>query len=335
MATRSYQVPVIQTSYAKILVQVFTDYGLDLYKLLQDSGLPPGLIESESDFVPSESIKRLIYLTSSQLGVSRFTDVLGLAFKRRIIPYVLHQFTEFETIEDSLKHINTIFSYDSPGSRVDFIQEHGQSWFCRTATEDNSPMFQWGEVFAITYIIELITILSKSPWQPTKVRLQGNDTDIVKTLLSNHCQLFVGHRSTAVLIPDEILQLPIRLTAKDLSNKPAIIEWHTSFTDSVYELLKPYMKEQDLSLEEAAELLNFSVRTFQRKLKNENTTYRKIKENLMFSVACELMEEGHTLTYISSQLGYTNISHFSRAFKRVSGITPKIYQRSISAQTRL
>ncbi|CAH7231514.1 AraC family transcriptional regulator [Vibrio chagasii] len=330
MANSPYQVPVIQTSYAKILVQIFTDHGLDLHKLLEDSGLPPDLIESESDFVPSESIKRLIYLTSSQLGVSRFTDVLGLAFRRRIIPYVLHQFTEFETIGDALKHINTIFAYDSPGSSVDFVVEHGQSWFCRTSRDEPSSMFQWGEVFAITYIIELITILSQSPWQPTKLRLQGHDTDIVKTLVPSNCQLFIDHCSTAVMIPDEILQLPIRLTAKDLSNKPAIVEWHTSFTDSVYELLQPYMKEQDLSLEEAAELLNFSVRTFQRKLKNENTTYRKIKENLMFSVACELMEEGHTLTYISSQLGYTNISHFSRAFKRVSGLTPKIYQRSIS-----
>ena len=237
MVDATYQVPVIQTNYAKILVQVFTDYGLDLHKLLKDSGLPHDLIESESDFVPSESIKRLIYLTSSQLGVSRFTDLLALAFKQRIIPYVLHQFTEFETIEDSLKHINTIFTYDSPGSRVDFIQEHGQSWFCRTAPEDSSPMFQWGEVFAITYIIELITILSKSRWQPTKVRLQGHNTDIVKTLLSSHCQLFIDHSSTAIMIPDEILQIPIRLTAKDLSNKPAIVEWHTSFTDSVYELL--------------------------------------------------------------------------------------------------
>ncbi|WP_286299907.1 helix-turn-helix domain-containing protein [Vibrio apostichopi] len=331
MAPNPYQVPVIQTSYAKILVQIFTDYGLNLHELLKDSGLPPDLIESESDFVPSESIKRLIYLTSAQLGVSRFTDVLALAFKRRIIPHVLHQFTEFETIGDSLKHINTIFAYDSPGSRVDFVQEHGQSWFCRTAPYEESPMFQWGEAFAIIYIIELITILSQSPWQPTKVRLQGHNVDIIKTLVPSHCQMFVDQNSTSVLIPEEVLQLPIRLTPKDLSAKPAIIEWHTSFTDSVYELLKPYMKEQDLSLEEAAELLNFSVRTFQRKLKGENTTYRKIKENLMFSVACELMEEGHTLTYISSQLGYTNISHFSRAFKRVSGLTPKIYQRSISA----
>jgi len=331
MTSSHYQVPVIQTNYAKILVQVFSDYGLDLHLLLKDSGLPPDLIESESDFVPSESIKRLIYLTSAQLGVSRFTDILGLAFRRRIIPNVLHQFTEFETIGDALKQINSIFAYDSPGSKVEFIQEHGQSWFCRTAPEDNSPMFQWGEAFAITYIIELITILSQSPWLPNKVRLQGHDIDVVKTLVPSSCQLFVDQSSTAVLIPEEILQLPIRLTSKELSPKPTLIEWHTSFTDSVYELLKPYMKEQDLSLEEAAELLNFSVRTFQRKLKNENTTYRKIKENLMFSVACELMEEGHTLTYISSQLGYTNISHFSRAFKRVSGLTPKIYQRSISA----
>ncbi|MGF1800800.1 AraC family transcriptional regulator [Vibrio gigantis] len=331
MAANPYQVPVIQTSYAKILVQIFSDYGLDLHLLLKDSGLPPDLIESESDFVPSESIKRLIYLTSSQLGVSRFTDVLGLAFRRRIIPHVLHQFTEFETIGDSLKHIDKIFSYDSPGSKVEFIQEHGQSWFCRTAPEDSSPMFQWGEAFAVTYIVELMSILTQSPWQPNKVRLQGHDIDVIKTILPSNCQLFIDQPSTAVLIPNEVLQQPICLSSKDLSAKPALIEWHTSFTDSVYELLKPYMKEQDLSLEEAAELLNFSVRTFQRKLKNENTTYRKVKENLMFSVACELMEEGHTLTYISSQLGYTNISHFSRAFKRVSGLTPKIYQRSISA----
>ncbi|MCC4820493.1 AraC family transcriptional regulator, partial [Vibrio lentus] len=126
-----------------------------------------------------------------------------------------------------------------------FIQEHGQSWFCRTAPEDNSPMFQWGEAFAITYIIELITILSQSPWLPNKVRLQGHDIDVVKTLVPSSCQLFVDQSSTAVLIPEEILQLPIRLTSKELSAKPTLIEWHTSFTDSVYELLKPYMKEQD------------------------------------------------------------------------------------------
>ena len=330
MAEVNYQVPVIQTNYAKILVQMFSDYGLNLHQLLEDSGLPPDLIQSDSDFVPSESIKRLIYLTSVQLGVSKFTDLLGLAFRRRIIPHVLHQFVDYQTIGDALQHIGKIFSNDSPGSRVSLEEEHGQTWFCRQALDDDSPKFQWGEAFAIIYIIELITILSNRPWQPTKIRLQGNESDVVSTITTSHCQIYVQQEKTSVMLPDDILHLPIQLTSKDLSPKPSLVEWHTSFTDSVYELLKPYVKEQDLSIEDAAQLLNFSVRTFQRKLKQENTSFRKIKENLMYSVACELMEQGHTLTYISSQLGYTNISHFSRAFKRVSGLTPKIYQRSIS-----
>ena len=163
MAEVNYQVPVIQTNYAKILVQMFSDYGLNLHQLLEDSGLPPDLIQSDSDFVPSESIKRLIYLTSVQLGVSKFTDLLGLAFRRRIIPHVLHQFVDYQTIGDALQHIGKIFSNDSPGSRVSLEEEHGQTWFCRQALDDDSPKFQWGEAFAIIYIIELITILSNRP----------------------------------------------------------------------------------------------------------------------------------------------------------------------------
>ena len=330
MVDITYQVPVIQTKYAKILVQVFSDHGFDLHKLLKDSGLPPDLMDSRSDFVPRESIKRLIHLISLQLDVSQFTDLLGLAFRRRIIPHVLHQFTNFKTIGDSLKHLNTIFSRDTPGSQIDFIQEYGQSWFCRAAPSESSSTSQWSEVFIITYIIELLSILCHSNFKPTKIRLQGDNIDIIKTIAPPHCQFFINQQSTAVFIPANILQLPVRITPKDLAIKPSIIKWHTSFSDSIYELLKPHIKDQDLSLEQAAKILNLSVRTFQRKLKNDNTSFRKVKENLIFSVACELLEENHTLTYISSQLGYTNISHFSRAFKRMSGLAPKVYRNSVS-----
>lgn len=331
MTTDSYQVPVIKTNYAKILVSVFSDYGLDVHKLLSDSGLPPDLFESQSDFLPSESIKRLIFLTSSQLGVTKFFDLLALALRQRIIPYVLHQFCEYKTIGDAIAHINRIFVNDTPSSTVHYEVEHNQSWFCVYGQGKEGSYFSWSEAFAICYIIELIRTLSKQDqWLPQHVKVQTTDISLVKQILPKHCQLYIDQPRTAVHIPQEILDCPINIPQSALSPKPAVIEWHTSFTDSVFELLKPYVKEQDLSIEQAAELLNFSVRTFQRKLKSENTSFRKVKENLMFSVACELMEEGHSLTYISSQLGYTNISHFSRAFKRVSGLTPKLYQKSMS-----
>ncbi|MFA0568044.1 AraC family transcriptional regulator, partial [Vibrio gallaecicus] len=131
MKNNAYEVPVIQTDYAKILVQVFSEYGFDLHQLLIDSGLPSDLFQMNSDFVPSESIKRLIFLTSSQLGVTQFTGILALSFRQRIIPNVLHQFVAYETIGDALMNIDTIFENDSPGSKIEFTEEHGQHWFTR------------------------------------------------------------------------------------------------------------------------------------------------------------------------------------------------------------
>ncbi|MEZ8862917.1 helix-turn-helix domain-containing protein [Vibrio sp. 10N.247.311.51] len=329
MTKVTYPTPVIKTNYAKILIQLFSDYGLDTHQLIEESFLPPNLIESKSNYVPQETVKLLIFKASSQLTTPQFNEVLSLAFKNKIIPNILHEFFEFKTIGDSLKHVNTIFSLDSPGSNVNFVQEYEMSWFSRGTSESQSLNFQYEEIFVITYIIELIRILSQSSWKPTKVRLQGQDSNLVQSVVSEQCQIFVDQESTAVLIPNDILQLPIRLSLKDITPKPNLLNWSTNFSDNVRELIKPYIKEQDLSLEEAAKLFNLSIRSFQRKLHKENMTYRNIKEKLIVSIACELIEDGHSITYISSQLGYTNISHFSRAFKRVSGVSPKNYQSTL------
>ncbi|MET2853500.1 AraC family transcriptional regulator [Vibrio owensii] len=330
MPNQTFHLPVIQTNYARILVEVFADYGLDKHKLLSDAGLPADLFQTESDYIPSESIKRLIHLTSSQLGVTKFTDLLVLVFRRRVIPNVLHQFVPFKTIGDSMQHIDEIFSLDSPGSNVSFETHHGHAWFCRYSEQKDTQIANWSEAFAVIYIIELISILTKTAWYPSKVRLQGSNSDIVKSVVPSQCQIFVGQEKTGVYIPADILNVPIQISDSQLGAEPSQIQWHTSFTDSVFELLRPYVRERNLSIEEAAQLLSYSVRTFQRKLKNEGTSFRHIKESLMFSVSCELMEEGHSLTYISNQLGYTSISHFSRAFKRVSGLSPKVYKQSIA-----
>ncbi|MGR5231566.1 helix-turn-helix domain-containing protein [Vibrio rotiferianus] len=330
MPNQTSHLPVIQTNYARILVEVFADYGLDKHKLLRDADLPADLFQTDSDYIPSESVKRLIQLTSSQLGSSKFTDLLTYVFRRRIIPNVLHQFLSFPTIGDSMRHIREIFHLDTPGSSVSFETHHGRSWFCRYSEQKDTQVSDWSEAFAVIYIIELLSTLTKTEWYPDKVRLQGHNSDIIQSVVPTQCQIFVGQDKTGIYIPEDILNVSIQISDSQLGTEPTHIQWHSSFTDSVFELLRPYVRERNLSIEDAAKLLNYSVRTFQRKLKNEGTSFRHIKESLMLSVSCELMEEGHSLTYISNQLGYTSISHFSRAFKRVSGLSPKVYKRSIA-----
>ncbi|MCK6264463.1 AraC family transcriptional regulator [Vibrio sp. ZSDE26] len=330
MASQDFKIPVIQTNYAKILVQVCTDFGLDLHKLLEESGLPADLMQSDSEFIPSDSIKRLIFLSSTQLGVSSFVDILKLAIGQRILPVILHQFAQYSTIGDALNDIERIFRIDTPSSNVFIVKEYGQTWFCVNSKGRDNPYYQWSESFAIVYITQLMSALLNKDWLPDSVKIQSSEADIVKQVIPKSCRLFVEHDFTAVRIPNELLSHPISLSSSALSDKPSLVEWHTSFTDNVFEVLKPYVRERDLSIEYAAELLGYSVRTLQRKLTHEKTSFRKIRDNLVFSVACELIEEQHSLTYVASQLGYSDLAHFSRAFKRVSGLTPNIYKATVT-----
>lgn len=326
---KQFQVPVLQTNYAKILVEVCTEYGLDLHQILEQSGLPADLMQTDSEFIPAESLQRLMFLISTQLGVSNFRDLLKLAISQRILPIVLHQFSTYSSIGEAFDNINQIYLSDTPSSNVFIKHEYGQVWFCTNSASNKSHYVEWSEAFAIVYITELMAKLTGKPWHPTMVKLHSNNGSVVKEMLPKGCQLSIGNEHFSLLIPKLFLELPLHISKEDLSAKPHVVEWHTSFTDNVFEVLKPYVRERVLTVEFAAELLDYSLRTFQRKLSNENISFRKIRENLVFSVACELIEEGHSLTYISSQLGYANLAHFSRAFKRVSGLTPKMYKATV------
>lgn len=323
------QLPMIRTGYTKILIEVFARHGLNVQDLLHSSGLPPDLFETDKDYLPVEPVKRLVYLLSTQVGVNNFSEQLRLAFRQRIIPQILGRFESANTVREALELVNEVFAHDSPGSRITFESEYGRHWFCRTVPYENTPYFIWGEVFAVLYVIELIQALTKQNWFPEQLKIQHMDDEVIRSALNSKTQLFVGQHQTALLVDEATLNKTIHITPTDSQQKEPIVEWHTSFSDSVFTALLPYVKEHSLTVEQAAKLLKMTSRTFQRRLKEERTSFRQIKESLMLSVSCELMEEGHSLTHISSQLGYNNISHFSRAFKRITGLTPKAYRKSI------
>lgn len=323
---------MIRTEYTRILVEIFAASGINAHELLKGSGLPPDLLSNAQDYLPVEPVKHLIYLLSHQVDGNNFSHLLRLAFREHIIPSIIGQFDSAETVRDALIQASTIFSADSPGSQIAVEEAHGRFWFCRGADYEDSPYFIWGEVFAILYTIELINALTKTDWHPAQVKIQHVSTEAVESVESAiglHTQLFVGHDKTAILIDREVLNTKLHLCPSSIARKKDLIEWHNTFSDNVFTALLPYVKEHSLTIDQAARLLTMSSRTLQRRLKEEKTTFRQIKESLLLSASCDLMEQGYSLTHIANQLGYKNLSHYSRAFKKVTGLAPKSYKKTL------
>ena len=322
-------IPLIRSGYAKILIHLFSELGYNLQRIIHESGLPPDLYQLDSELLPVEPVRRLLYLIANQVGVTQFCDILRLAFKQQMMPEILKKISHINTLEDALLSVQNSFNTDATHVRVSLEMHLGQRWFCRHATFEEHPHFLWSEVFAVLYSIELIRTLTKSAWMPERIMLQSQQSDIFMSVLDQPVQLFVGQDMTALSVSEKELQTKVHIPSTFPAQTTPIVKWHSSFTDSVFTALQPYMKEHVLTIDKACALLKITPRTLQRRLKEENTSFRKIKDSLIFFLSNDLMAKGHSLTYIAHQLGYANLSQFSRAFKRISGMTPKLYKTVI------
>ncbi len=83
----------------------------------------------------------------------------------------------------------------------------------------------------------------------------------------------------------------------------------------------------DLTIERAAEQLHMSKSTLIRKLNAENQSFKQIMEGLKKRHAVRLLRQTETkLDAIALQLGYEDVSNFSRSFKRWFGCSPSAYR---------
>ncbi|UHD17620.1 AraC family transcriptional regulator [Thiocapsa bogorovii] len=72
-----------------------------------------------------------------------------------------------------------------------------------------------------------------------------------------------------------------------------------------------------------------SERILQRRLAQSGSTYSQVVQGARFSIASDLMADSDLdITDIAFAACYDNAPHFSRAFKRLTGMTPRDYRRA-------
>ena len=106
----------------------------------------------------------------------------------------------------------------------------------------------------------------------------------------------------------------------------------TTPADFIYALihtLRDHLAEGYPDLEFAAEAMHTSVRTLQRHLARIGMTYSRMIEHVRFELAAEMLRRPSLkIIDIAYSLGYQDPSHFSRAFRRIAGKTPRDFRRT-------
>ena len=135
------------------------------------------------------------------------------------------------------------------------------------------------------------------------------------------------HVAEKVITSDyQLLQILVRHAEEKLARIKTEAGFSSIVRQSIFNLVRP----QFPTIEQVAANLNISVRTLQRRLKEEGKTYQGILEDLKHQLALDyLRNKNQSIKEIAYLLSYADTSPFIRSFKRWEGVSPAEYRKKM------
>lgn len=320
---------------------LLSEAGEPIPPLLLESGLPSDCLDDPQSLVPSEGAFRFRALTTQKLGppdltldATRNLEIADLGkFGMALLgaPTLLRLLTEFQ----NLTNTQTTMAAIQLNQR-----ESGDVSFCHHFHHVPDRGLWESDLYVLQWTIKVVRLVVPD-WSPEEIwSLSPAVPGRQRVLEKLGAKSTSFHRDcTGFVIPYELLALPLirgRVTKEIESinedqlraSGPA-----KSFSDSLAQVITTYSNDRWLTINEVAEVLDISARTMQRRLSVDGTTYTDVLERTRSEMAGELLEATDVpIADIARRLGYQNHGNLTRAFKRWSGVSPRVYRQQRQAE---
>ncbi|MBX9840481.1 MAG: AraC family transcriptional regulator [Xanthobacteraceae bacterium] len=137
-----------------------------------------------------------------------------------------------------------------------------------------------------------------------------------------------GQNASWIDVPVSLLSQPnlANNTPPDLSDDESKLSG-SEMIGTLKLMLPSYLDEGVPTVAEIAEMAGTSVRSLQRKLSSVGLTYSGLVDSVRFESAAKLLRDTQAkIIDVAFASGYTDPAHFTRAFRRISGVTPRDFR---------
>jgi AraC-like DNA-binding protein len=314
----------------------FIDYlhqsGAPVERELRRARLPVLAMDDPDCFIPSrnywsfianianrEGMKDLGFMVGLQAGANAPDP--GLAKRLARLPTLRQAIDQFCKLAST--EISQVALWLEPAGNNSHRLYYDTSYDCEHPAY---VQFQW---YGLMSMIAVIRLFAGKRWQPRQIGLATKEKsgEIIRKNFPNsrfvqgqdHCFITIGNRVLGKR--PQLDEEPLLTSSRYRRIKPP-----DNFIDSFKLALRSYLRDAAPSLELAAEIAGLSPRTLQRRLADAGLTYRDLLAETRYETAVGLLKNTeHTITEIATLLGYTDPSHFARAFRRMAGVSPRKY----------
>jgi AraC-like DNA-binding protein len=191
------------------------------------------------------------------------------------------------------------------------------------------PHLEHSQWLQNVYVMHIVRQFAGPHWVPATFAFEASYEPSLETRsFWQNTRFMSGQNSSWIDIPVSFLDLPnlaseTPATSHDNGGGPSGHE----IVSAVRLMLPSYLDESIPTVAEIAEMAGISSRSFQRKLSSAGVSYSDLLDGVRFENAAKLLRDTDArIIDVAFSSGYSDPAHFTRAFRRFSGITPREFR---------
>ncbi len=335
-------IPLVRAQHLIHYIGVLRDAGMPVERALERSRLPVLIEQTPDAYVSLPHALDWVWRSSRDFTISELGFLAGRAASLSTLHPDLQRavigaptgLSRIEALSNHVHRENSAVEIEIRREGIDLRVVHQARGF------QTSPFVGLAEWKVIAAIIDIVRSASGPDWCPAEITLasRGQPSDAALEAYGN-TRIRTGQPCSSVLVAAaDMAQTCIdRRSKPDHVNDPTIPPRTPSglgeawdFVTALRAIIRPYLAQGHPHLLLVAEIAGMSARTLQRRLAQSGLRYSDIVQEARFSIASDLMADSDlNIADIAFAAGYENAPHFSRAFKRLTGMTPRDYRRGL------
>lgn len=321
------RIHLLRSTYLTAYLEALRSIAVDPAPILEKHGIP-----SDFEFLPdymlaAGHLHSFIIDVSSRAEPGAISTAAGLF-------NATHQANPFSdslrvsvTLLDAIERHNAAVTSYSPENAFRLVLTEDSGLWRKLGV---SPIGET-EIFCAANLIGHVRSVLGIRWQPEAIWVSKTSPGILERLaLYQGVSVLASDRDTTMGIPKHRLATPIRRqsTTHEPGPEPLSEVDERDFVWSLRQLLKSYVRVGATGIDSVAGAAGLSRRTLQRRLEDAGITYSAVLDQARFEVARSMLIDSPEtgITEISYEVGYQDPGSFSRAFRRLTGVTPRSYR---------
>ena len=318
---------------ARLVCARLREAGVPLGPLLSKAGLTAEQIDDRKARLQVASQIRLLELAAEALHDDELGFHLARDFDLREVGLLYYVLASSQTIAEALSKAERYSRITNEGISLRFRAKNETAITLRYVDVERRSDRQQIK-FWLTSIVRLNRVLTNRRLVPSRVRVAHHRAATpaeVRSFLG--CEIEYGSDVDEVAFPEAVRLMPV-VSADHHLNELLVTYCEEALAhrrpgsvtlrSSVENAIAPVLPHGKARAEEIARQLGMSQRTFARRLSSEGLTFSDILDELKLDVAkCYLKNDELPISQIAWLLGYRELSAFTHAFRRWTGMTPR------------